>query len=103
MKETFVCDRTLRELFQMDRSSMLEDLTGGVPVREFLNAEFPQVIERRADLVAPLEDESIFHFEIQAQNDEEMAYRAGIYCLMIAQAYRHPVNAQTIEGVIGKK
>ena len=68
MKEHFVHDRVLKDLFQKDGPSLLEQLTGGVHVREFLNVEFLEVMERRADLVARLEDDSIFHFEIQGQN-----------------------------------
>jgi hypothetical protein len=69
----------LKELFPMDHPSLPEQLTGGVHVREFLNVEFPQVMQRRADLVALLEDDSGFHFEFQGQNDKHIAYREGIY------------------------
>jgi predicted transposase YdaD len=92
MKEDFADDRVLRDLFEMDHPSLLEQFTGGVHVREFLNVEFPQVIERRADLVARLEDESIFHLEIQGQNDKRIAYRAGMYFLLIAQRYQRPIK-----------
>ena len=92
MKEYFVQDRVLKDLFQKDRPSLTEQLTGGLHVREFLNVEFHEVLERRADLVARLEDDSLFHFEIQGQNDNDICYRMGIYCLMISQQYRGPVN-----------
>lgn len=92
MKEPFAYDRVLRDLFQMDNPSLLEQLTGGLHVREFLNVQFPKTLEQRADLVALLEDDSIFHFEIQGQNDMEIEYRQGFYCLMISQQYRRPLS-----------
>ena len=92
MKDYFVHDRVLRDLFEMDRPSFLVEMTGGVRVREFLNVVFPRVMERRADLVAMLEDDSVFHIEFQAQNDKQMVYREGIYCLLIAQTYQRPVR-----------
>ena len=109
-KDHFVCDRVLKDLFQMDQPSLMEDMTDGVRVREFLNVEFQQVIERRADLVARLDDDSIFHFEIQAQNNDDIAYRMGMYCLMrfqflrqmISQRFRCTVN-QTVLYVGGPK
>ena len=92
MKDQFVVDRVVKDLFQKDRPSLLEQMTGGLHVREFLNMEFHQVMERRADLVARLEDDSLFHFEIQSYNDDDICFRMGIYCLMISQQYRRPVN-----------
>jgi hypothetical protein len=92
MKDYFVCDRVLRDLFEMDHPSLLEQWTGGVHIREFLNVAFPRMMERRADLVALLEDDSVFHFEFQGQNDKQMGYREGIYCLLISQKYQRPVR-----------
>ena len=95
MKEHSVIDRVLKDLFQKDHPSLTERMAGGLQVREFLNVEFQEVIERRADLVTRLTDDSIFHFEIQGQNDDDISYRMGIYCFMISQKYRRPV-AQTV-------
>ena len=92
MKEHFAIDRVVKDLFQTDHPSLFDRFTGGVPVRQFLNVEFQRVMERRADLVALLEDDSIFHFEFQAQNDRHIAYREGIYCLLIAQKYQCQVR-----------
>ena len=92
MNDQFIVDRVLKDLFQKDRPSLEEQLTGGLRVKEFLNIEFQRMIERRADLVARLEDDSLFHFEIQSYNDDDICYRMGIYCFMIAQQYRSPVN-----------
>ena len=100
MNDQFIVDRVVKDLFQKDRPSLLEQMTGGLHVSEFLNIEFQRMIERRADLVARLEDDSLFHFEIQSYNDDDICYRMGIYCLMrfqllrqmISQQYRRPVN-----------
>jgi hypothetical protein len=56
----------------------------------------PRVIERRADLVFPLEDESILHLECQARNDKEMPYREGIFCLLLGRKYRRRVRQVVI-------
>jgi hypothetical protein len=87
VKNGFRYDRVLKDLFQRDHPSLLDQLAGGLRVREFLNVEFPKVIERRADLAVLLEDETILHVEFQSHNDKDIAYREGMYCLMIAQKY----------------
>ena len=92
MKDDFAYDRVLRDLFETDRPSLLEQLMGGVRVREFQNVEFPRVMERRADLVAVLEDDTVSHIEFHGQNDKQMPYREGIYCLLISQKYQRPVK-----------
>lgn len=92
MKTHFTYDRVLKDLFQTDNPTLLEQLTGGLHVKEFLNVEFPCVMERRADLVARLEDGSIVHFEFQGRNDGKIGYRQGIYCLLIAEKYERPVH-----------
>ncbi len=92
MKEQSVYDHVLPDLFQMDRPSLLDQLTGGVRVRAFLNVEFPRMMERRADLVVLLEDGSILHIEFQSRNDKEIAYRSGIYGLLIWHRYRCPIR-----------
>jgi hypothetical protein len=92
VENTFRYDRVLKDLFQKDRPSLLDQLAGGLRVREFLNVEFPKVIERRADLAVLLEDDTILHLEFQSHNDKEIAYREGMYCLMIAQKYGRQVR-----------
>ena len=49
-------------------------------------------MERRADLVAVLDDGTIFHFEFQGYTDDDITYRSGIYCFLIAQRHRRKVN-----------
>ena len=59
MKDHSAYDRVLKDLFQMDRTSLLVQWTGGVPVKEFAKVEFQRIMERRADLVALLDDISL--------------------------------------------
>jgi len=83
----------IKELFQRDRPSVLLDwLTGGVPVRQVLNVEIARVVERRADAVFLLQDDSIFHLEFQTRNDKEMPYREGMYCLLLGRKYRRRIR-----------
>jgi hypothetical protein len=81
-------DAVVKDLFQKDHPSLLDQLTGGVKIKAVLNVELAKVLERRADLVLLLEDESILHIEFQSTNDKDMAYRAGIYCVLLGQKYR---------------
>ncbi len=74
---------------------LLDWLTGGVPVRQILNVEMASVVERRADAVFLLQDDSIFHLEFQTRNDKEMPYREGMYCLLLGRKYRRKIR-QTV-------
>jgi hypothetical protein len=85
-------DAVLKDLFQQDHPALLEQLTGGVAVRESLNVEFAAVVERRADLLFRLADDSLFHLDFQSENDRDMPYREGIYGLMAAQKYRRKIR-----------
>lgn len=85
-------DLVIKDLFQRDHPSLLQQWTSGVPVREVLNVELARVEERRADLVFSLADESILHIEFQSSNDPDIAYREGIYCFLLGQKYRRRVR-----------
>ena len=85
-------DLVVKDLFQRDHPSLLDQLTGGVPVREILNVELARVEERRADLVLSLADRTILLIEFQSGNDQDMPYRMGIYCLLLGQKYRRRVR-----------
>ncbi len=85
-------DLVVKDLFQRDHPSLLDELTGGVAVREVLNVELARVEERRADLVLSLADGTILHIEFQSGNDKDMPYREGIYCLLLGQKYRRRVR-----------
>ena len=56
MKKTSKYDLVVKDLFQRDHPSLLDQLTAGVPVREVLNIELARVEERRADLVLLMAD-----------------------------------------------
>jgi hypothetical protein len=92
MKEGNKYDLVVKDLFQRDHPSLLDELTAGVRVREILNVELARVEERRADLVLSLADKSILHIEFQSGNDKDMPYRMGIYCLLLGQKYRRQVR-----------
>ena len=92
MKDAGKYDLVVKDLFQRDHPSLLEQLTAGVPVREVLNVELARVEERRADLVLLLADGTILHLEFQSTNDRNMPYREGIYCLLLGQKYRRRVR-----------
>jgi hypothetical protein len=92
MKHRSKYDLVVKDLFQRDHPSLLDQLARGVAVREFLNIELARIEERRADLVLLLADGTILHIEFQSCNDRNMAYREGFYCLLIGQKYRRPVR-----------
>ncbi len=75
---------------------MLDDITGGLRVREYLNVELPTLLDRRADLVALLEDDTLEHIEFQADNDPDMPYREGIYGLVIGRKFQRRVRQAVI-------
>jgi hypothetical protein len=81
-------DRVLKDLFQRDHPTIWNRLTGGESVEEILPVEFQEVQQRRADLVVRLSGGGILHLEFQSENDKDMAYRMGMYALMIGQRYR---------------
>jgi predicted transposase YdaD len=89
-------DAFLKDLFQQVPPSLLDELTGGVAVREVLSAELPLVQERRADLILLLADGSILHIEFQSANHRYMPHRMGIYGLLIAMQYRCPIRQVVI-------
>ncbi|HUQ93636.1 MAG TPA: hypothetical protein VM120_18285, partial [Bryobacteraceae bacterium] len=92
MKDGSKYDLVVKDLFQRDHPSLLDQLAGGVAVREVLNVELARVEERRADLVWSLADGTILHVEFQSGNDRDMPYRMGIYCLLLGQKYRRRVR-----------
>jgi hypothetical protein len=92
MKNGSKYDLVVKDLFQRDHPSLLDQLTGGVAVRAVLSVELARVEERRADLVLLLADGDIFHIEFQSGNDDDMPYREGIYCLLLGQKYRRRVR-----------
>ncbi len=96
MSDRFNHDGLLKDMLQHDRPALLDWLTGGVAVREFLNVEFPKLIERRLDLVMLLSDGSLLHLEVQGSNDRNMAYREGVYCFLLGQKYQRRKIRQVV-------
>jgi hypothetical protein len=85
-------DGVLKDIFQIDRPTVWNRLTGGAAIVEVLIADFQEVRQRRADLVVRLDDESILNLEFQTVNDAQMPFRMGTYALMIGERYQRPVR-----------
>ncbi len=82
----FIFDRTLREILQGIPKRFIELLTGKTVI-ELLEPNFPKVEERNADFLVRLNDNTIFHLEVQAQDDPKMAFRMLKYYLLIRELY----------------
>ena len=80
-------DKTLRELFQDVPYKLIKLLTNQNIVK-VLDSHFPKVEEREADLVVELENNEIFHLEIQSVNDSYMPKRMLYYYLLIDKVYK---------------
>lgn len=89
-------DSVLKDLFERDRPSLLNELTRRVPIRAFLNVEIPKMIDRRVVSVAQLENGCICYIEFQSQNHRRMPYRQGIYGLLIADKVQTKVDQTVI-------
>ncbi len=79
-------DKTLRDLIQNIPQKFVSILTGKKGIK-ILDNTFPSTKERVADLVLELEDGSIFHLELQTQNDKNMPFRMLEYYLLLKQRY----------------
>ena len=84
--ETFVYDRTLRELFHEVPRTLIKLLVNK-EIKEVLETSFPKVEERRVDLLTRLEDDTLFHLEIQSINDTLMPKRMLKYASLIYESY----------------
>ena len=51
MKDGNKYDLVVKDLFQRDHPTLLDELTAVIPVRQILNVDLARVEERRADLV----------------------------------------------------
>jgi hypothetical protein len=72
-------DAVVKELFQQDAPSLMQEATGGARVVESLNVEFAQVIERRTDLLLKLSTQRLLLLDFQATNAHDMPVRVGVY------------------------
>ena len=84
--DSFVYDRTLRELFQ-DVPRTLIKLLVDKEIKEVLETSFPKVEERRVDLLTRLEDDTLFHLEIQSISDPLMPKRMLKHASLIYENY----------------
>jgi predicted transposase/invertase (TIGR01784 family) len=86
-QEQFIYDRTIREIFQEVPTTFVKLLTNK-EAKELLETKFPKVEEKEADLVVKLEDDSIFHLEIQLADDKNMPKRMLYYALLIENKHK---------------
>ncbi len=82
----FKYDRTLKDILKGYPKKFVEILTGKKAI-ESLDVSFPKVEELRADLLLRLEDDSIFHLELQTENDSLMPLRMLKYYTYIYSIY----------------
>ena len=92
-QESFLYDRTLRELFQEVPKTLIKLLVGQ-EIKEVLETSFPKVEERRVDLLTRLEDDTLFHLEIQSINDTLMPIRMLKYASLIYEHYERESRGQ---------
>ncbi|MDQ7031385.1 MAG: hypothetical protein Q9M37_01510 [Desulfonauticus sp.] len=86
MGKNIKIDITLRDVISSLPHKFIELLTGKRGV-ELLDSALPEVKDKRADLIVLLEDRTIFHLELQSQNDFNMPYRMLEYFLLIRDKY----------------
>lgn len=79
-------DTTFKELFP-DVKVLFKLLTNSNVVN-IENIEFLSVQQRRADLIATLENGGLLHLELQSDNDDKMLWRELEYCGLISQRYQ---------------
>ena len=72
MKDRSKYDLVVKDLFQLDHPSLLDQLTAGVAVQEVLSVELARVDERRADWVLLLSVVTIPHLAFQSGNAKDM-------------------------------
>ena len=93
LEENLHYDAVMKDVFQRDRPSLLEEFTGGVAVKQSLNVEFTKVVERRSDLLFLLENRTLFLLDFQSMNDKRMPVRVGVYSLLAHEKYGKPIEA----------
>jgi len=81
-------DTALKLLLQASTDSLIRQVTGGLKVVRWLNAEMPRVQTGRADLLGLTAEGVLLHFELQSTNDREMALRMIEYALLIYRLFR---------------
>ncbi|MBF0607858.1 MAG: hypothetical protein HQL61_09965 [Magnetococcales bacterium] len=89
MPQTY--DITLKSILKDVPKQFFRMITGFDDAR-FLDTHFPSVKSRHPDLLMDMPDGSLWHFEIQAQNDVSMDWRMHDYFSMIYQEFQRPPN-----------
>ncbi len=64
----------------------------GFETAKFLDVQFPDIRYRQPDLLVELPDETLFHMEMQSQNDKDMDCRELEYLYLIYCDYRKPIQ-----------
>jgi len=86
-------DKTLREILNSTPVVLIKLLTGK-NIKENLNPKFPSIEEREVDFLVKLENDEIFHLEIQSSNDKNMPVRMLRYAILIENRYnKFPIQA----------
>jgi predicted transposase/invertase (TIGR01784 family) len=88
-------DLTLKQIFHTIPQRLLKILTGRSGL-EIMNAEYPTVKKRQPDLVLRLDDDTLFHLEIQSDNDDGMAWRMLEYYQLIYRHYQLPLSQMVL-------
>ena len=88
-------DITLRDVISSMPHKFIELLTGKKGVK-LLDTSLPEVKDKRADLIVELEDQSIFHLEVQSFNDKNMNLRMLEYYILIMQKYKNDKILQKV-------
>jgi len=88
-------DITLKALFQQVPQQLFNILIGQQP-QEILNVEYPAVRNRRPDFVSRLKDGSLYHLELQSDNDDNMLMRMLEYFFLIKQQYNQSITQQVL-------
>ncbi len=89
-------DKTLRDIIKNIPQKFVSILTRRKG-EKILDNTFPSTKERVADLVLQLEDGTIFHLELQTQNDKNMPFRMLEYYLLLKQRYPDkPINQMVL-------
>ena len=81
-------DATLKLLLRSSSTSAFQQIFRGAEVREWINAEFPQVRTPRADLLGATATGGLIHVELQSENKRDMAVRMAEYALAIYQEHQ---------------
>jgi len=81
-------DIALKVLLQASADTLIRQLTGGLAMARWLNAEIPQVQSSRADLLGATLEGELLDFELQSTNDPDMALRMAEYALRIYRLFR---------------